>query len=265
MNIIRQELKMNLRPLITWCLSLLGILILFMLFYPALSDQMEEFQKVFDSFPAAFQAALKLDAITIDSIMGYYQFAFSFILLGGAIQAMNLGVAIISQEVRMKTGDFLFVKPITRNRAVTMKMLTALILIAITNIFYNISSVIILTVIDSQSFDLKTFLLMNGSLLFIQLFFVSLGLFLSTFLKRIRTVLPVSLGAVFFFYVISMIQETVDDPKLRLISPFDYFNLEEIMERMEYNASYLLLWLALTVIFVLGTYWLFKRKDLPAI
>jgi hypothetical protein len=70
---------------------------------------------------------------------------------------------------------------------------------------------------------------------------------------------------VFFFYVISMIQETVNDPKLRLISPFDYFNLAEIMERMEYNAFYLLLWMLLIILFVLGTYWLFRRKDLPAI
>ncbi|WKY44301.1 ABC transporter permease subunit [Eubacteriaceae bacterium ES2] len=265
MNMIKQELRMNLRSLITWCLSLLAILILFMLFFPALSDQMEEFQKVFNSFPPAFQAALKLDTITIDSIMGYYQFAFSFILLGGAIQAMNLGVAIISQEVRMKTGDFLFVKPITRNRVVTMKMLAALILITMTNLILGIGASIVLLITDAQSFDLKTFLLINGSLFFTQLFFLSLGLFLSAFLKRIRTVLPVSLGVVFFFYVISMIQETVNDPKLRLISPFDYFNLAEIMERMEYNASYLLLWMLLTILFVLGTYWLFRRKDLPAI
>jgi cbb3-type cytochrome oxidase subunit 3 len=37
------------------------------------------------------------------------------------------------------------------------------------------------------------------------------------------------------------------------------------MDRMEYNASYLLLWMLLIILFVLGTYWLFRRKDLPAI
>jgi ABC-2 type transport system permease protein len=129
----------------------------------------------------------------------------------------------------------------------------------------GIGASIVLLITDAQSFDLKTFLLINGSLFFTQLFFLSLGLFLSAFLKRIRTVLPLSLGVVFFFYVISMIQETVNDPKLRLISPFDYFNLAEIMERMEYNAFYLLLWMLLIILFVLGTYWLFRRKDLPAI
>lgn len=221
--------------------------------------------KVFESFPIEFRQAFGVADLELASILSFYQFALMYVLLAGAIQAMNMGVSVISAEVREKTGDFLFVKPVSRNRIVAMKILAVLIQILITNAVVFTASLVMVTLLSRESYDLELFTLFTMSLLFIQIFFASLGLFVSVFLRRIRTVLPISMGVVFIFYIIHLLNETLKDEKLGLISPFDYFNLSEISKNMNYDSLNLLLWFVLVGIFIFLTFKLFARKDLPSI
>lgn len=265
MNILKQELRMARTTLVIWCIALIGVLSLFMLLYPSISGQLEEFQKVFESFPLEFQQAFGVADLELASILSFYQFALMYVLLAGAIQAMNMGVSIISVEVREKTGDFLFVKPVSRNRVVSMKILAVLVQILITNTIFFTAALILVTLLSTTSYNVKLFTLVTLSLLFIQIFFASLGLFVSVFLRRIRTVLPISMGVVFIFYIIHLLNETLKDEKLGLVSPFDYFNLSEISKNMNYDSLNLLLWFVLVGVFIFLTFKLFARKDLPSI
>ncbi len=265
MNILIQELRMGRKTLIIWCISLIGVLSLFMLLYPSIASQLEDFQRVFESFPIEFQQAFGVADLELASILSFYQFALMYVLLAGAIQAMNMGVSILSAEVREKTGDFLFVKPVSRNRVVAMKILAVLVQILITNAVVFTASLLMVTLLSDAAYNLKLFTLFTLSLLFIQIFFASLGLFVSVFLRRIRTVLPISMGVVFIFYIIHLLNETLKDDKLGLVSPFDYFNLTEISMNMNYDSLYLLLWFALVGLFTFLTFKLFARKDLPSI
>lgn len=265
MNILKQELRMGRKTLIVWCIALIGVLSLFMLLYPSIASQLEDFQKVFESFPIEFQQAFGVADLELASILSFYQFALMYVLLAGAIQAMNMGVSVISAEVREKTGDFLFVKPVSRNRVVSMKILAVLVQILITNAVVFTASLILITLLSTDSYDVELFALFTLSLLFIQIFFASLGLFVSVFLRRIRTVLPISMGVVFIFYIIHLLNETLKDEKLGLISPFDYFNLSDISKNMNYDSLYLLLWFVLVGVFIFLTFKLFARKDLPSI
>ncbi|HAZ06470.1 ABC transporter permease [Acetobacterium wieringae] len=265
MNILIQELRMGRKTLIIWCISLIGVLSLFMLLYPSIASQLEDFQRVFESFPIEFQQAFGVADLELASILSFYQFALMYVLLAGAIQAMNMGVSILSAEVREKTGDFLFVKPVSRNRVVAMKILAVLVQILITNAVVFTASLLMVTLLSDTAYNLKLFTLFTLSLLFIQIFFASLGLFVSVFLRRIRTVLPISMGVVFIFYIIHLLNETLNDDKLGLVSPFDYFNLTEISMNMNYDSLYLLLWFVLVGLFTFLTFKLFARKDLPSI
>ncbi|MEL7661750.1 ABC transporter permease subunit [Acetobacterium wieringae] len=265
MNILIQELRMGRKTLIIWCISLIGVLSLFMLLYPSIASQLEDFQRVFESFPIEFQQAFGVADLELASILSFYQFALMYVLLAGAIQAMNMGVSILSAEVREKTGDFLFVKPVSRNRVVAMKILAVLVQILITNAVVFTASLLMVTLLSDAAYNLKLFTLFTLSLLFIQIFFASLGLFVSVFLRRIRTVLPISMGVVFIFYIIHLLNETLNDDKLGLVSPFDYFNLTEISMNMNYDSLYLLLWFVLVGLFTFLTFKLFARKDLPSI
>ncbi len=265
MNILMQELKMGRKALIVWCVSLIGTLAVFMMLFPMIADQAAEFQKVFDSFPEAFRKALGLTTTSLGDVLGYYSFAFLYIVLAGAVQAMTMGVTVLSAEVRDKTGDFLFVKPVKRSRIITMKILAVLVQIGIVNALMCIASWLILSFVTDKPFDRVLFLLLTGSLLFIQLFFASFGLAVSVFLKRIRTVLPISMGVVFLFYIIFLLNQTLEDEKLAWLSPFGYFDLAYISQHVQYQEKFLLAWVVLIVTCIFFTYKVFTKKDLPSI
>lgn len=265
MNILIQELKMGWKSLVIWCVSLIGVLFLYMLFYPSIASQIAEFQKVFNSFPIEFQRALGLNSLDFGGILSFYTFSLTYILLAGAVQAMNLGVSVLSAEVRDKTGDFLFVKPVSRRRIIAMKMLAVFIQIVITNAVFFVASWFIVSLISTSGFDVQLFVLLTVTLFFIQLFFASFGFFISGFLKRIKTVLPISMGVVFLFYILFLLNQTLKDVKLSYISPFSYFELSVISKNMSYDGPFVLLWTFFVALFVYLTFELFVKKDLPSI
>lgn len=265
MNILMQELKMGRKSLIVWCASLVGTFTVFMMLYPFISEQAATFTKVFESFPPEFRKAFGLTTTNLGEVLGYYSFAFLYIILAGAVQAMNLGVSILSAEVREKTGDFLFVKPVKRTKIITLKIVAVLIELGIVNIVICLANLIIINLVSKEAFDIKLYLLLTGTLLFIQLFFASLGLAVSVFLKRIRTVLPISMGVVFLFYIIYLLNQTLEDPKLAWISPFGYFDLAYVSEHVAYQGKFIAAWFVLSAIFIFFTYKLFTKKDLPSI
>ena len=82
---------MGRKTLIIWCASLVGVICFFMLLYPSIASQLADFQKVFKSFPIEFQQAFGVANLELSSILSFYQFAFMYVLLAGAIQAMNMG------------------------------------------------------------------------------------------------------------------------------------------------------------------------------
>jgi len=265
MNILMQELKMGKKSLMVWIASLVFTLAVFMMLYPTIAAQAESFEEVFKSMPEAFRKALGLSSTNLSDVLGYYSFAFVYVILAGAVQAMNLGVSILSAEVRDKTGDFLFVKPVKRTKIITMKITAVLVQIVIVNVIMCTANYLMLSFVSEKPFDFSLFMLLTGSLFFVQIFFASFGLAVSVFLKRIRTVLPISMGVVFLFYVLYLLNQTLDDAKIALISPFGYFDLAYISEHMQYSGKFFAIWFVLTCVFIFFTYRLFTKKDLPSI
>ncbi|MFZ3373601.1 MAG: ABC transporter permease subunit, partial [Desulfitobacteriaceae bacterium] len=115
----------------------------------------------------------------------------------GSIQAMNLGISILSKEVREKTADFLLTKPVSRCKIITAKLLSTLTSLVITDVIYLIITLIMLSLIQSGAYNLKIFLMISVTLFFVQLLFLSLGVIVSVVVPKIRSVLPISLGTVF--------------------------------------------------------------------
>lgn len=260
---------MNRKSLLTWAITLPLLSFFFMLMYPALFKEMESFIKVLESFPIEFRNAFGLSGDSFNNILGFYSFILTYILVAGGVQAMNLGVSSLSMEVRDKTCDFLYSKPVSRIKIMYSKVLCILAQIIITNIAFYLISFITLSSINSSmglnSLDLKQFFFLTFSLFMIQVFFACIGLFVSAFLKRIRTVLPVSLGIVFFFYIIFVLNQTLKLESLSFMSPFGYFELSNIIKNSSYELKYIigmLIVCALSLVFAEFTY---AKKDMPSI
>jgi ABC-2 type transport system permease protein len=233
--------------------------------YQGIVKDAQEFKELLGAYPPAIRAVLGINLDYITSLLGFYAFIFSFIIICGAIQAMNLGLSILSKEARERTADFLLVKPVSRSSIVSAKLLAALISIVITNILF-ITLTVLLANLTNTDFSVKLFIMINLSMFFVQIIFAAIGMVISVFFKKIKTVLPLSLGVVFGFYFIGAFLVTDNSDKVeRIFSPFKYFDVIYIIDNASYEAFYMIIGAAIVVVSIVASYIIYNKKDIHAV
>lgn len=266
MNIYMYELKSMRKSAAIWTCSLIAMAALFLCVYPSMVKDADNFKGLLQNYPAPIRAMLGINLDYITSILGFYSMIFSFIALCGAIQAMNLGVSILSKETRERTVDFLLVKPVSRTSIVTAKLLAALTTIVGTNIVFYAGSTIIANLVKKSDFSLKLFFMINLTLLFLQLIFLAIGVVISVFFNKLKSVLPISLGTVFGFYLVgALISTDNNNDWARYISPFKYFDIAYIIKNSSYEASFLAATAIIIVAAVAVSYIIYNKKDIHAV
>jgi ABC-2 type transport system permease protein len=198
-------------------------------------------------------------------MLGFYSFAFSYILLCGAIQAMNLGTSIVSKEVRDRTADFLMTKPVSRKQILTAKLLGILTSIIITNIIYLIIAITMANIVKSGNYSLKIFIMLSLTMFFVQLMFLSLGVIVSVILPKIKSVISVSLGTVFAFYIISMFGSVIGEKAVRYITPFKYYDALYIIKNGSYEAVFIIIEIIFIAAAIVASYQIYSKKDIHAV
>jgi hypothetical protein len=264
MNMYFRELKFYRKSAFIWIASLISVTFIFMAMFPAISDDIADLNRMLQGFPEQVKKAFGLNSLNLSTIIGYYSYVFSFIVLAAGIQAMNLGISSLSLETRDKTADFLLSKPVSRKKIVTSKLLASITILIINNVLYFTASLIIAEIFKKENFSIKALFMVSFSMFLIQLIFVSMGTLLAAVMKKIKAVLPLSLGLVFGFYVISLLAASVNDEKLKYITPFSYFNMTYIVNNSSYQLSYLLLTFTVVTVSILLSYIIYSKKDIIA-
>lgn len=255
------ELKAYRKSTIIWTCSLIALVVLFLSMYPTFSKEVEAFRKLLEGFPEPVRKAFGLSIDSMSSILGFYSYIFLYLTLCGAIQAMNLGTSIVSKEARAKTADFLLSKPVTRSKVMTSKLLAALTCLVITNATYLIVASIMASIVKTQEYSYKIFFMLSITLFFVQLMFLSLGVIVSVVVPKIKSVLPISLGTVFSFFIIGMFSSTTGDTAIRYITPFKYFDTNYITKNSSYEFSFIIIEIAFIIVAISASYFVYGKKD----
>lgn len=264
MNIFLHELKAYRKSIIIWACSMSLLAVLYIFLFKGLGNDIEDFKAFLSNMPDVVKRGFNILVDSISTLEGFYSFVFSFVVLCGAIQAMNLGTSIVSKEIRDKTADFLMTKPISRIEILTAKMLAAFTALAITNILYLILTIVTaVTVVDE--FNLKIFFLISITMFFIQLLFTALGILLSIMLGKVRSVISVSLSTVFGFYIIGSLGSIVGEERVRYFSPFRYFDPAYIIKHAAYETSFVVIGIVLFVAAISASYLVYLKKDVHAV
>ncbi|MHB8126389.1 MAG: ABC transporter permease subunit [Desulfitobacteriaceae bacterium] len=265
MNIYLHELKAYRKSTIIWTCTLTAMVILFLLIFPAFTKDVADFKKILGGLPEGLRKAIGLSLENVFSILGFYSYVFAYITLCGSIQAMNLGTSILSKEIRDKTADFLLTKPVSRTDIMTAKLLAALTSLVITNVIYLIVSSIIASAVTSEAYNVKTFLMISLTLFFIQLMFLSLGVLISVFIPKIKSVISISLSVVFGFFIINMLDSVIGDQAIRYITPFKYFDNTYIIKNASYETSFVILEIVWIIVALGMSYFIYSQKDIHAV
>lgn len=150
MNIYLHELKSLRKTAIIWTCAMIAIAALYLSLYSSMAQDAADFKALLSNYPPQVLAMIGATLDSITSPLGFYSMVITFVVLCGAIQAMNLGVSILSKEMRERTADFLLVKPVSRTAIVSAKLLAALTTLLATDIIY-FAAVSIMTSIFVQT------------------------------------------------------------------------------------------------------------------
>ncbi len=265
MNMFIHELRSMRKSLIIWNVSLAVTVILMLAIYPSFAKDTDQLKDLLSAYPEAFQDALGISPEILTSLLGYYSYIFTYVLLFSAIQAMNIGVSIVSKENRMKTADFLLTKPVRRVSVLTAKAAAAITGIVLTNAIYLIVSFAVLVVVKTESFSDSDFIKMNLSMFILQLFFLSLGFLVAVFMKKIKSVIGVSLSFVFGLYIVGMVGALLEIENFRYLSPFKYVDFTHLLAEHSYEWNFVVIELLLTAVFMSATFYYFQHKDIHSL
>jgi len=265
MNMYLHELKAYRRSTIIWTVSVVALMVFFMSLYPGLTKDADQFKKLLQAYPEGVRKALGISLDSITSLLGFYSYTFSYVVLCGSIQAMNLGTSILSKEVREKTADFLLTKPITRSQIVTAKLLAVVTSLLMTNIIYIAAACITAAAVSEKAVDFHTFLLISVTAFFVEFMFVALGIFISAAASKIKSVLSLSLGVVFGLYIINLFSSALGEKVVRYLSPFKYYDTAYIMKHSSYETSFIIIEVVFIIAAIAASFMIYSKKDIHAV
>lgn len=249
MNIYKYELWAYRNKLILWNVVFVAMLSLFLSLFPIYAESAEETIKIFSGLPETVRNALGINLEQFFSLPGYFAFVFTYLSLCGAIQAMDMGLSSVTKENRMKTADFLLTKPVKRREVFMAKLSANLTALLITNLIFTATTLAVsAAVADVSAESYSLIYLIVGSLLLIQLVFLSIGVLMGTVAKKIKYVLSYSLSTVFAFYAISMLGSIIGEEKVKFLSPFKFFDPNTIVNDGKYDPVLLSLAIVLVIL-----------------
>jgi ABC-2 type transport system permease protein len=264
MNVFLYELKAYRKTVIIWTCTITALALLYMLLYKGLGKDLEQFKVFMNNLPDIMKKIFNLYISSITTLVGFFSFIFTFVLLCGAIQAMNIGTSIVSKEVRDNTADFLMTKPLSRAEILSSKILAALCCLVITNIIY-LGVTIPFGAAMSKDFDIKLYLLLSASLFFVQLIFMAMGIIVSVIARKIKSVISISLSTVFGFYIIGSLGSIIGEANVRYLSPFRYFDAAYIIQNASYEASFVIVGSIFVIAAIAASFVVFLKKDIHSV
>ena len=265
MNMFLFELRSNMKSVLKWSIALCLIVIFYMAVYPSFAQSEEETRKLLSTYPQGLLTALGLDLDKFFSVVGFYSFMILYVLICAAIQAVNLGIGVISKEYRNKTSDFILTKPVSRFSVLTSKLLAVFASIVITNIIYLFVVTPFCYIMSDKKLDIDMFLMISLTVFFLQLIFVAIGVLIALLFRKLKSVISISLTTVFSFFILSMVQGVIKEDFLKYLTPFKYFDASYIMKNNAFDTSFMLLWAALIIVFVSASYLLYIKQDVHAV
>jgi ABC-2 type transport system permease protein len=265
MNIFFRELKAYRKSTLIWAVSLSTLVLAFLMMFPAFTKDVATSQKILANFPPAIRSAFDISLQNFFTIYGFFAYLFTFVTLAGAVQAMNLGVGVLSKEDSGKTVDFLLTKPVSRVKVITSKLLAVVCLLAFTNIVFSSVALITAKIVSTAAFSSKIFLLISATLLLVQIFFLAFGILLSVIIPKIKSVVSVSLPTVFTFFFIGTLGSILGNDNFKYVSPFKFYDPNYIINHGAYETKFLVIEAVFVVVAIIASYVIYIKKDIRAV
>lgn len=259
----KRELKANFKSFIIWTLILILLFLVVFIMYPSIIktgniDKIDEMMKL---FPEEILKAFNMDISSMDSAFGWLKSeGFVFVLLIIGCYAGVMGSNILLKEEDDKTIEYLANLPIKRKNIVISKVFVGLIYIILMVVILGIFNFIGLQL--SGDFDKKQYLLLSITPIFSSIVIYFLCLFLSTFTRKTKKTLGLSLGVVLISYVLQILSTMADSASfLKYFSAFTLSDIRNVVIDITINPIMVIISLLLSLILLILTLIRYDKKE----
>lgn len=266
MNVYKFEFKSAFKGVITWSISLVIMLYVYMVvMYPLYIDNSKELIKVFNAYPKEVLASLGFDLKTVFSFNGFYGFVMTYFILALSIMACYMGLSAIGREKKTKTNDFLLTKPLSRFNIFIQKYLAIMTNVLLVDIVFIGASILTFYTLDNKGSSFTDFCLISFSIILVQFIFMNLGVLVATMLKKVKLPSMISVAVVFIFFVISIVSSIIQEDWMDYITPFKYFVGNDILMNHGYEFKYIILTIMIIIITFIISIIKYQKSDVEAV
>ncbi len=260
-----RELRSNAPSLLIWTAVITALTSLTMSFYGIF---LENNQKILAMISILPEGTLQFKGISdvndLFSVLGFYSANnVIYMLVLGSIYSIVLSSGILLREEYGKTAEFLACLAPDTRRVFFSKAAVVLLNVLVINIVTALAGYITLETVKREPFSINAFLVMSVYTLLLNLFFASLGLFMSTLVKRARPITTLSIGLVLILYFIFTISNITDRPfRYGYVSPYKFARLDTLDPHYSIEFISVLYFIGLSILLTIISFRLYRRKDI---
>ena len=263
MNVFMREMKSNRKGLIIWSIIVILLIASGMGKYAGLSASGQSINDLLAQMPPTLKAIMGIGTFDLTTATGYYGVLFIYVAMMASIHATTLGANIISKEERDKTAEFLFLKPISRNKIITSKLLASFINILIFNLVTFVSSILMVQKYSKGEAVIGDITRLMVGMLILQLIFLSIGTAIAAISKHPKTAPSLAVGILLFTFMLSIaidLNNRIEN--LKYLTPFKYFDAKSLMYARGFEPVYVILSIVIIAVLFWATYVFYNSRDL---
>jgi ABC-2 type transport system permease protein len=265
MNLFSKEMRRNTFSLGLWMVVITVLISVTMAVYPTF---LENQSKVLGMMSLVPKSALQFKGISnfsdLLSVLGFYAANnVIYMMVLGSIFAIVLGSTILLKEEYDKTAEYLLTRPLTRSEIFFSKLAVLLLHVFLLNLVTSLAGFACMKLVQTGPFSVDAFLILSVYTLLLNTLFGAIGLFLSTLIKRPKSITSFSIGLVlvfYFVYTLSRITEGAE--KIGYLSPFKYVRMDAINPDYSLDLWRLLYFAGISLLLVGLSQRLYARKDI---
>jgi len=264
-NLFFKEMRRNASGLIIWMVIITLLICLTMSFYRTFMENQSKITGMLSLVP---KGALQFKGISnfndLLSVLGFYAANnVIYMMVLGSIFSIVLSSNILLKEEYDKTAEYLLTRPITRDEIYITKLSVILLNVFLLNAVTSLAGFICLELVKNGPFSIKAFLILSLYTFLLNTLFASIGLFLSTLIKRAKSITTASIGLVLIFYFIYTLSKlTVSGSNIGYISPFRYVDMNVISPSYNLNLWHLTYFVGISLLLFGLSFRIYRKKDI---
>jgi ABC-2 type transport system permease protein len=264
-NLFVYEMRKNALSLILWMTAITVLIALTMSVYPAFIKNQSNIFGVMNLLPNAALQFKGISNITdLLSVLGFYAVNnIIYMMLLGSVFSIVLSSNMLLKEEYNKTAEYLLARPVTRSEIFWSKLVVVGMHIFLLNLVATIAGFISMEIVKNEHFSIRAFITLSVYTLLLNLLFGSIGVLMSTLVKKPKPITTFGIGLVLILYFIFTISKITDSiSKIGYLSPFKYVdvNVANSSYRLEFlNVIY---FAGISALLITISYLLYCRKDI---